>query len=329
MSQLESRREFTQRRANELVNQLGRAKDLLGSRACVYATGSFGRLEATAASDLDIFIVSCAASGEVDDRGLSRLDEICVKADLIDSIRRLEIKDFDGDGKYLQHHKVTDFISNIGGPEDDNKNTLTGRLLLFLESRPLLGEGVYKRVIEDVVAAYWRDYEDHKSDFVPAYLVNDILRLWRTFCVNYEARTRRDPEEEKIKRKVKNYKLKFSRMLTCYSALLYLLHIFVKDGTVAPEDAVFMTQMTPTQRLEWLIDQGAPQGKCRPIKDLLVEYENFLNLTNKEEEVINRIFSNKELSEPYFKSGYRFGDLMFEALNEVGAGSRLLRLIAV
>lgn len=99
---------------------------------------------------------------------------------------------------------------------------------------------VYQEIIEEVIAAYWRDYEDHKTDFMPAFLANDILRLWRTFCVNYEARTVREPDETKAKGKLKNYKLKHSRLLTCYSAILFLLAVYARQQTVKPSDAVAM-----------------------------------------------------------------------------------------
>ena len=85
---------------------------------------------------------------------------------------------------------------------------------------------------------------------MPTFLTNDILRLWRTFCVNYEARTERVPELEKAKGKLKNYKLKHSRLLTCYSAILYLIAIHYQNGSVHPSDAREMTELTPTQRLE-------------------------------------------------------------------------------
>jgi hypothetical protein len=62
-----------------------------------------------------------------------------------------------------------------------------------------------------VVEAYWRDFLDHRQAFVPTFLTNDILRLWRTFCVNYEARTQTEPARKKAKRKLKNYKLKHRR----------------------------------------------------------------------------------------------------------------------
>jgi hypothetical protein len=151
---------------------------------------------------------------------------------LIEATRALGIPEFSGDGRYLMHYSVQDFTKTLGTPEDDVTNTFTARLLLLLESRPLLESAVYRDVTEEVIVAYWRDYADHKTDFMPAFLANDILRLWRTFCVNYEARTARVPDREKAKGKLKNYKLKHSRLLTCYSALLYLLTVYSKQQTV-------------------------------------------------------------------------------------------------
>lgn len=156
---------------------------------------------------------------------------------------------------------------------------------MLLESRALLGSTVYKSVIDDVVAAYWRDFADHKNEFVPAFLANDILRLWRTFCVNYEARTLTEPPEKKAKRKLKNYKLKHSRLLTCYSALLYLLAIFGSNKSVLPEDAINMSQLSPTARLEWLLSRNELSDAHATVRGLLDHYENFLAATNYSESV--------------------------------------------
>lgn len=208
MSELAERRSQTARRINELRDQLKTAEQLAVSKACVYATGSFGRCEASTHSDLDLFIAgkrdgNPGSDGKEGSR-LKTLDEICIKADLIKVTRQLGIPEFSGDGRYLVHYSVHEFTQALGTPHDDVTNTFTARLLLLLESQPLLEETVYKEVIEEVVDAYWRDYEDHRDSFVPAFLGNDILRLWRTFCVNYEARTERMPDEEKAKGKLKN-----------------------------------------------------------------------------------------------------------------------------
>ena len=42
-------------------------------------------------------------------------------------------------------------------------------------------------------------------------------------------------------------------MLTCYSALLYLLAVHSKQDTVHPYYILSMRQLSPTGRLEWLL----------------------------------------------------------------------------
>jgi len=168
---------------------------------------------------------------------------------------------------------------------------------------------VYREITEEVIDAYWRDYEDHKADFMPAFLANDILRLWRTFCVNYEARTSRDPDDQKARGKVKNYKLKHSRLLTCFSALLYLLAIYGAEKAVHPENALTMIGLSPTQRLEWLLERQDLAKAHDAIRELLDQYEHFLEANTDEDELVLR-FMDKKTSRSYMSSAYRFGDLV-------------------
>ena len=324
---LADRRCYSRMRIAELRSQLKEAEALAVGKACVYATGSFGRGEAGSHSDLDLFILA-----KSDPNGaslLQRLDEICMKADLVEVTRKLKFPDFSGDGRYLDQHTAYEFTNTLGTERDDVTNTFTARLLLLLESCVLLERTVYEHVMEEVVAAYWRDYEDHKSDFIPAFLANDILRLCRTFCVNYEARTERKPDHEKAKGKIKNYKLKHSRMLTCYSALLYLLAIYDDRKTVSPSDALSMIRCTPTERLEWLRDAPHLQRAHPTVVNLLEQYELFLEATNTDESELVARFLDKKTSREYMEAAYRFGDLMYDALNVIGQGNRFHRLLVV
>ncbi|WP_458424931.1 nucleotidyltransferase domain-containing protein [Methylorubrum extorquens] len=303
----------------------------ISDKACVYATGSFERLEAGPESDLDLFIVGIDTGDrkkKLYKSALSNLDATLVKADLISTTRLLGIKDFDGDGKYIAHFSAYEIIDSLGEPDDDVKNTLTSRLLMLLESTPLLGEGVYKIVIDDLLEKYWRDYADHKDDFVPAFFGNDILRLWRTFCVNYEARTEREPEDLKKKGKIKNYKLKHSRMLTCYSALLYMLEVYREKKSFDPDDARHMVSMTPTQRLEWLIENSKSSEAKEQLTELLTLYDEFLKSTSDEKLLGDRLM-DPQLKEEYAKSTYKFGDTMFKAMTLIGGESKLHRLLVV
>jgi predicted nucleotidyltransferase len=328
---LDKRREDTRGRLGELRAKLTEAEKVAKDRACVYVTGSFGRGEASSHSDLDLFIVGRTIDPlpgqEQRRRTLSRLDEICVKAELIEATRALRIQEFSGDGEYLVHYTVDELVKTLGHPNDDASNTFTARLLLLLESKPLFGEDVYWEAINDVITAYWGDFADHKNDFVPAFLANDILRIWRTFCVNYEARTAKEPDTKKAKRKLKNYKLKHSRLLTCYSALAYLLAVFAARNTVTPDDARKMVSLTPTARLEALAGEF---GASKEITSKLsAAYDKFLSNTDAGEGDLVTRFLDSTTSRQYFKEANEFGDLVWQLLDGTGRGTRLHRLLLV
>jgi hypothetical protein len=323
---LERRRARTDERIKELRAELQEAEKLAADKACVYMTGSFGRGEAGGYSDLDIFIAGKDEDGKPLLKGL---DETLLKASLIKATRKLGIPDFSGDGEYLQHYSVDQLVKTLGTPEDDAKNTFTARLLLVLESRSLLGGDVYEHVIAAAIHAYWRDYEDHKDNFVPGFLANDILRLWRTFCVNYEARTSTEPPPQKAKRKLKNYKLKHSRLLTCYSSLIYLLAVFSAKKTVSAEDAIEMTRLTPTQRLEWIRKQERYASSHGRVEELLSAYESFLQSTDEPEKTLIERFFDREQSRTMFSAANQFGSLVFDILEDIGQGNRFHRVLVV
>jgi predicted nucleotidyltransferase len=316
---------------DQLKRQLLGAEDRIRNVASVYATGSFGRGEASQGSDLDLFIVGSTSEREASESGigkLSHLNEVLLKADLINATRAQGIPDFDGDGRYLVHYSVGHLKEALGTPEDDSLNTFTARLLLLLESQALLNESLYKIYIDQVIESYWRDYDDHKGDFIPAYLTNDILRLWRTFCFNYEARTQVQPVELKIKRKIKNYKLKFSRLLTCYSSILYLLAILQRAGTVTPGDARDMAEMCPIDRLLWILSQQDFANSHGAIRQLLWMYNGFLETTSAASQLFD-IFSDRSRAAELFLDAVKFGNVMHLALRSVGEESRLYRLLIV
>ena len=156
-----------------------------------------------------------------------------------------------------------------------------------------------------------------------------ILRLWRTFCVNYEAFTDREPDIKRAKRKIQNYKLKHSRLMTCYSAILYLLLIYRKNRTVTPLDAVRMFEKSPTHRIqemaadEYLLDSWAT------LNALLQQYEKFLVATNMSEEQLIERFRDKLESRELTAASTKFGDLMFEALTKIGNSSPFHRMLVV
>ena len=335
MGELANRRAQTTARILEITSQLHEAERLAAGKACVYMTGSFGRCEASQYSDLDLFILG-RNDGEADPesdvkRGsqLSRLDEICIMAELIKVTRLLRIPEFSGDGKWLVHYATDDLIKTLGTQKDDVENTFTARLLLLLESRALIELSVHRELVREVVKAYWKDYDDHRSNFMPAFLGNDILRLWRTLCVNYEATTRTMTEPEKVKRKLKNYKLKHSRLLTCYSAILFLLATYNNKRTVHPDDALSMIGLTPTERLEFLSSEPDLANARPALITLLAQYEKFLEMTNSPEGELIQKFMDKDIAARFLEEANKFGDLVFDAFTRIGQGSHFHRLLVI
>ncbi|MCX4239313.1 nucleotidyltransferase domain-containing protein [Paraliomyxa miuraensis] len=323
---LAQRRAAAAERLAELGRRLEDAKRYAGDKGCVYLTGSFARGEASPHSDLDLFIV-----GQTDGLGrrlLSNLDEICLKAELIKACKQTKFPEFSGDGEWLEHYTVKNLVDALGRPEDDASNTFTARMLLLLESRPLIGDAIHGAALDEVIAKYWADYADHADDFVPSFLANDILRMWRTFCINYEARTQRDPPQKKAKRKLKNYKLKHSRLLTCYSGLAYLLAVHRTRGTVAPSDVKAMACLTPTERLERLpVPTDVEAGPH--VEPLIRQYERFLEQTNQPEADLIALFLDEGKSAALRADANEFGNSMFKLLTAIGDGSVLYRMLVV
>lgn len=332
VSLLEDRRRRAERRLSKLRQQLKTSEAAVAGKACVYATGSFGRLEASDHSDLDLFIV-----GLMEDAGVvggrrrlfAPLDETLLKADLIRGARDLGFPEFDRDGEFLVHHSLDDLTSTLGRPEDDAVNTFTARLLLLLEGRPILGKDVYARVLDEVIRAYWVDFEDHEDEYLPGFLVNDILRLWRTFCVNYEVFTKTEPPQEKAKRRLKNYKLRHSRILTCFSAIAYLLELYRARRTVRPDDVREMALMTLLARLRWLGAQHPDPGPNERVRRCLERYEAFLRETDAPKAELVARFSDPEQARQRMGSAREFGDEVFHLLVSIEPGSELYRLLVI
>ncbi len=318
----EQARNFSITKLDELKTHLAKATLLAEGKACVYATGSFGRLEAGPFSDLDLFIISDQGKGSKP--LLGGIDSIRLKAELIRSVDELSLPPFDGDGKFLDVHLLNDFVKELGSREDDAKNTLTGRLLLLLESQILIGNEIFQKLLDRVIERYFRDFEGHENDFVPSFIVNDILRMWRTFCVNYEYWRRRG----EVSSKIKNLKLKYNRLLTCYSAILYILWTFERSSTTTPDDIRTMVSLTPTQRLESIRD-AAGGTLASSLSRALGLYSEFLEIIHTDKKSLEEKYPAK--ADEWRVNSHEFAKSVTTCLIELGVGGEgeLQRIIIV
>jgi predicted nucleotidyltransferase len=115
-----------------------------------------------------------------------------------------------------------DIIHQIGGQNDTNKNT-TQRILLLLESTTIgKGTQAYERIIRAVINRYLEEdnhllVEDETRYRVPRFLLNDIVRFWRTMAVDFASKQR---DRAGQGWGLRNAKLRMSRKLIFASGLL-------------------------------------------------------------------------------------------------------------
>ena len=321
VSALGERRRLTDSRLRAVHNRLQQlgVETLLGEEACIYATGSIGRGESCEFSDLDVFIVSEVSGG----LGAARSIAFNIVIDrLIEVAHELEFPPFSKDGEYLKAHPLNELIGHLGTREDDHTNVFTARMLLLLESRSVLGDVVYDRALAAVVETYWRDFVGNEENFVPVFLTNDINRYWKVLCLSYEAHGDDTPQE----RRLRNYKLKHSRLLTCYSAILYLAWVLRARNTVTPDDAVAMTRLSPTERLEFIARDPvlAPQAKR-----LLAMYSKFLGTVNAPKQELLGRFADSAYHVSRRTEARAFGDAIFLLLKQLAEPTELLRFLLV
>lgn len=294
---------------------------------CIYVTGSYGRGEASPNSDLDIFFVDTKPmSGPEDKPSLSRIGKTLVDAELIKLCRDEGFQPFSDDGKYLETHNIGALTGQMGSQEEDASNVFTARLLLLLESAWLFNDTAYGKAITECVGVYFRDYHDHEKEFRPIFLVNDIQRFWKTLCLNYEHKRHRLPPGDTAKKNkshLKNFKLKFSRALTCFSMIAQLCR---SRATITEAEAIQLVRTPPWER----VLQLTKDFNLTDIEErLLGEYAWFLEMTAKTQDEQLEWISDKSQRNAAFDRARTFGNGLFALVQEVAKGTDILRYLVV
>jgi len=332
----ESRREKSESRLSVLSAEIeSQLSDIVGddARFCVYATGSYGRLEAWEESDADLFLLA-------DPTSKTDLPEILKKrivGRLIEAVEKAGFPEFDKDGKFLEVHNVSDMHRQLGSPEDDSLNAFTARMLLLLESRPVQNSVVYDELVQKIVLFYFQDHEDHAENFKPLFLLNDILRFWRTLTLNYESSRRGklryalDPEtgsdqalsDAKAKSALKNYKLKFSRLTTCFSMAACLGLV---PGPTDADSVVTFCAMTPADRLTHIGSLSNSQQTL--VAKLIDRYEGFLQTTQRDKSIVLDEFRDPSKKQKLLKTATQYGDGFYELLRS-GSDPQKIRYLII
>jgi predicted nucleotidyltransferase len=302
-------------RLDELRSRIGKLDEVKAiPDLAIFGAGSYGRLEASPHSDIDMFFLTC---GDSSDSKEPRTASIRLFGKMIEMIDVMRFPKFSNDCEYLVVLSTTKMLEHVGGRIDDHENYFTVRMLLLLESQCLYGRETFGKITSDIVTSYFRDFPDHKHSFLPMFLMNDICRFWKTLLLNYENKRNvpagaTDYEAKRLRQKVRNFKLKFSRMTTCFASIAVLGSF---SAPVTEAQVVDVINRTPVQRLQLLGERIHSLDGI--IGGILDQYAWFLDVTSLSTPELEERFADKEKRTQMFEKANRYGNSMYDLIRDI------------
>lgn len=194
--------------------------DLDGADSSIVVFGSLGRDEFTPGSDVDWTLL-------ID--GISDPAHLDTALEIRRRLKELGHAPPGREGVFGNLAFSHNLIHQIGGEDDSNSNT-TRRILLLVESQVIGRRDAHQRTLHNILHRYL--YEDRglwygSGEFrVPRFLLNDIVRYWRTMAVDFAYKQRTRGNEgfalRNIKLRISRKLIFISGMLACFSCHLDL-----------------------------------------------------------------------------------------------------------
>lgn len=258
----------------------------------VVLLGSIARREGTPGSDCDYFILQNGASPRTTRRLLQ----------IMEGIRRdLGTPAPGAQAVFGRVVIAANLYESIGLDIDTNVN-MTRRILLLTESEPVLSGSTHPKVIDDILSRYCDDYlsPNRPPDApakVPRYLLNDLVRFWRTMAVDFGTKRWETGTDDSYLRLAK---LRITRKVLFAGPLMSLLLVprrIAKSSQLQP----YLTEALRKPPLAQLASAVDLIGSKSALRDLLTAYDEFILLLYGDE---RKILKNRAP-----KDGSRFDEL--------------------
>ena len=211
------------------------ATELLGGNPDIIigVNGSVARREATSGSDVDLFFLSvngdlkAAEAAQQEYRERLAAQNIKMPAD---------------GGVFEKPLRTSQLTATIGG-EDDTNTYITRRMLYLLEGEWVANKDGFNRLRAELVARYVsEDLDDQK---IVRFFLNDVIRYWRTICVDFENKT----ADSTKPRAIRLVKLRLSRMLLYVAGIAAARQTVDCDAAAKRERLCELLALPPLERL--------------------------------------------------------------------------------
>lgn len=217
---------------------------LLRDNICIVVTGSYGRREASSESDIDWYVVWDTPD----------YNEDKIKQELADIVRLIDssVPNPHGTSGTFGAQAITSFesmLKNIGGSDDTNA-TLTRRMLFLLEGDWLYNQRLFDKCRHELLKCYIK--ESDVSDNISRFLLNDIIRYYRTIATDFEYKVVESGKEWGLR----NIKLKFSRKLLYFSGVIAVAAVSGLEYTDRIKKAEEVFLLSRVQRIQRLVSGG-------------------------------------------------------------------------